>query len=77
MAAKTENSDEGYAPIIVDLGKQKRKQVKKLRKGKPGKLMDDVHDCLEELKANDVIGESAQPVIIVVREKPKQPQWGW
>ncbi len=74
----TENTTETqavYAPIIIDFGTQKRKHVKRLRKGKPGKLLDDVQDCLEELKANGTVAESVQPVIIVVKEKNQKPRW--
>jgi hypothetical protein len=60
------------APIVVDLGKHRRKQVKKLRNGKPGKLMDDVKECIKELKTNEAISESVQPLIVVVREKRKR-----
>ena len=78
QATKTHAEEEGvYAPIIVDLGKQKRKHVKKLRKGKPGRLLDEVQDCIEELTANETIAKSAQPVVIVVREKRKRKKWGW
>lgn len=65
------------APIVVDLGKHKRKQVKRLKKGKAGKLMDEVQECLQELKTSEVTSDSVQPVIIVVREKKKRRRWGW
>jgi Family of unknown function (DUF6200) len=62
----------GSAPIVIDLGKRRRKQIKQLREGR-GKLMDDVGGVIEELRKAGAIGESAQPVVIVVREKPKNP----
>ncbi len=65
------------APILIDLGKHKRKWVKRLKKGKPGRLMDEVKECITELQNNDTIPSSAQPVIIVVREKRKRRRWGW
>ncbi len=77
QATETKSEGEVYAPIIIDLGKQKRKRVKKLRKGKPGRLLDEVQDCVQELKANGTITESAQPVVIVVREKRKRRKWMW
>lgn len=55
-------------PVIVDFGKKKRKQIKNLLKGK-GKLMDAVHDCVGELKSAGRVGESAEVIVIVVREK--------
>ena len=63
------------APIIIDFGTQKRKHVKRLRKGKPGKLLDDVQECLEELQVNGAIDSSAQPVVIIVKEKKKSPRY--
>ena len=57
------------APILLDLGQHKRKAVKQLRKGK-GKLLDDVLSTIEELKTVGTISQAAQPVIVVVKEKP-------
>ena len=65
------------APILIDLGKHKRKQIKKLRNGKAGKLMDNVQECIQELKTSETISDSVQPVIVVVREKKKRQRWGW
>ncbi len=64
-----------YAPIIIDFGTQKRKHVKRLRKGRSGKLLDEVQECLEELKTNGAIDPSAQPVVIIIKEKRKQSRW--
>ena len=55
-------------PILVDLGRKSRKNIKRLRDGE-GKLMAEVQDTIDELKANGTISASAQPVIIIVREK--------
>ena len=68
-AEKKSETSAVYAPIIVDLGKQRRKHVKRLRKGKPGRLLDDVQECLEELKASGTVAESVQPVVIIVKEE--------
>jgi len=54
--------------IIVDLGRKRARQVKRLRKGK-GKLLDKVHQVIEELKASNSISGSGQPVVIVVQER--------
>lgn len=64
------------APIIVDIGKKRKKQIKQLREGR-GKLMDEVEGLLEELRASGSISASAQPVVIVVREKPKARSLPW
>ena len=58
-------------PIILDMGKKKRKQVRKLRKGKPGSLMNRVEEALEHLRENGAVGKDAQPVVIVVKEKKR------
>jgi hypothetical protein len=57
-------------PIILDLGKKSRKSVKRLRNGK-GKLLNEALDSIEELQRVGTIPRSAQPVIVIVREKPK------
>lgn len=59
------------APVVLDLGKKSRKQVRRLRKGK-GKLMDKINEVVEELRADGNIAASAQPVIIVVRQRDKK-----
>ena len=60
--------------VLVDLGKQKKKNAKRLAKG-TGPLFDDVLETLEGLKADGVIKEGAQPVVFVVREKRKKRFW--
>jgi hypothetical protein len=64
-------SAERPSPIILDLGKKKRKAVKRLLDGK-GKLLNETIDSIEELQRVGTIPQSAQPVIIVVREKPRK-----
>ncbi|MCB9765668.1 MAG: hypothetical protein H6739_38195 [Alphaproteobacteria bacterium] len=54
--------------VVVDLGKQKGKHVKRLRKGK-GKLMDDVHAAVEELRGDGLLAAGAQTVVVVVERK--------
>jgi hypothetical protein len=61
-------ADTRHAPIVVDMGKQRRKLVKRLRRG-TGKLMDEVNSTIEELKTSGTISGTAQPIIFVVREK--------
>jgi hypothetical protein len=56
------------SPIIIDLGKHRRKRIKDLRKGQ-GRLTDEVHGCVEELKAAGTLSNSAQTVVVVVRQK--------
>lgn len=58
-------------PIVLDLGKQRRKRVKELRRGE-GKLMAEIIDALEELKLAGTLAASAQPVVIVVQQKRRK-----
>ncbi|UQA57002.1 hypothetical protein [Polyangium aurulentum] len=63
---------EGEEPIIIDLGKKSKKQVNKLRKGKPSRLLRRVEDTVEQLRASGEIGEHIKPIIIVVRQRQRQ-----
>ena len=62
------------APIVIDLGKQGRKAVRELRKGQ-GELMADVSRCIEELQATGAVAAGAQPVVVIVRQRPRRPAW--
>lgn len=64
------------APLIVDMGKKRRKQIKQLREGR-GKLMDKINGLLEELRTAGSISASATPVVVVVREKRKTRSLMW
>lgn len=71
-AVRSDGSTGGV--VVVDLGKHKRKDIKRLRQG-TGKLMDDVRDALAELRANGAISGAAEPVVLVVREKRRTPKF--
>jgi hypothetical protein len=62
-------------PIIVDLGKKRRKHIKALRKGKPGPLLTRIQEAIGALEADGTIAAGAQPIIVVVRERPRKPGW--
>lgn len=67
-------SAEMTQPVIIDLGKQKNRALKNLKKGK-GKLWGEVLDVVEEVK--DMLGTEADgkvlvPVVLIYREKPKR-----
>jgi hypothetical protein len=77
MAATTEDTKTtGRSPVIVDLGKKRRKLVKKLRRGS-GQLMDDVQNTLEELRSSGSVSANAQPVIVIVRERQRSRDKYW
>ena len=74
VVAKAQAQDgeaRGPEPVIVDMGKKTRKQVRKLRKGKPCRLMRRVEETLAHLREGGELGENVRPVIIVVRERPR------
>jgi hypothetical protein len=67
---------DGTAPIIIDLGKKSRKQIRRAREG-TGKLMDAINVTLDELRAQGTIKPDAQPVLLIVRQKPRKSAFGW
>ena len=75
-AAKGAATPAGPAPIVIDLGKKSRKQIRRAREG-TGKLMDEINLTLDELRAQGTIKADAQPVLIIVRQKPRKKAFGW
>lgn len=63
---------EGPDPLLIDLGKQKRKDIRQLCDGS-GPLVGEVASCLRELRESGQIAADAQPVVIVVRERKRKP----
>jgi hypothetical protein len=61
-------------PVILDFGSRSKREVDRLRHGR-GDLMDEVEDAVEELIGAGQISASAQPVIIVVKERVKRKKW--
>ncbi len=58
------------APLVVDLGRKKAKELKKLRKGE-GPLMDEVLQLLDQLRADGRLQPEATPVVMVVKQKAR------
>lgn len=58
--------------IVIDFGKKDRKQVRKLRKGKSGRLMKCIKESIEHLRENGAMAEDTQAVVIVIRERQKR-----
>jgi hypothetical protein len=63
-------------PVVVDMGRKARKQIKQLREGR-GKLYGEVNNVLAELRTAGEISALAQPVVIVVRQKAKDRNILW
>jgi hypothetical protein len=61
-------------PVIIDLGKQKPRSLKELKKGE-GDLWDEVLDVAEEVK--EMLGGEAEgkvfiPIILLYQEKSRR-----
>jgi hypothetical protein len=66
------------APIIIDLGKAKRKRIKALKRGR-GKLMAEVSGVINEARINlgtEANGKGLIPVILIYRQKRKRKKAG-
>ena len=61
-------------PILLNLGKQKRKRIKNLKKGK-GKLWNEVKDIIDEVSImvdDELEGKTIVPLILIYKGKPKR-----
>jgi hypothetical protein len=63
--------DKAVTMVVLDLGKKKRRDIKRLRKGR-GRLMDRLNETLDGLKDEGTIAESSQPVVVIIRERPRR-----
>jgi hypothetical protein len=68
-------------PIIVDLGKKRRRSIRALKRGR-GRLMDEVSRATEEVRRG--LGEEAAdkeiiPVVLIYQRKRKKRSglFGW
>ncbi|MBV9678815.1 MAG: hypothetical protein JO185_20935 [Acidobacteriaceae bacterium] len=55
-------------PVVVKMGRQSAKRIKKLAKGR-GRLLDKVMTAISEMQRNGTIMSGAQPVIVLVKEE--------
>ena len=67
-------SVEVTAPIIVSLGKKKRKAIKQLKRGK-GSVMTEVMDVIDQVQ--DTLGAQAEgkilvPVVVIYERKQRR-----
>ncbi len=78
FSAPTAHGGKTISPIVVDLGKKSRKQIKALKRGE-GKLMNDVAAVMEEVKTNlgpNAAGKEFVSVVIVYRKKDDRRRGG-
>lgn len=64
----TAAASEMPAPIYIDLGRQRKKHIKRLRRGE-GKLAVAVQETIAQLQA---AGHGTAPVVIICEVKPKE-----
>ena len=69
-------SDQAAAvdPIIISLGKQRRKRIKDLKRGR-GVLMDEVRQTIAQVTGQlgaEATDKVLVPVVLIYREKPKR-----
>lgn len=63
------------APVIINLGKQKRKRIKALKRSR-GVLFDEVLETVAQVKQElgaDADGKVLVPVVLIYRERPRSP----
>jgi hypothetical protein len=70
-ASHATTASQKSAPIVVDLGKKSRKQIRQVREG-TGKLMSEIDGVLEHLRATGAVRDGAQPILLVVKQKPRR-----
>jgi len=77
-AREAEEGPEVMRPIIVSLGKKKKKAIKRLKRG-VGPTMDEVMDVVDQVQANlgaDAADKILVPIVVVYRKKEKRYR-GW
>jgi hypothetical protein len=75
-STKATESAAANAPLVVDVGKKRRRQIKKLRNGR-GKLMDQINQLVEELRTSGSISATTQPLVVVVRQRRRTRSLPW
>jgi hypothetical protein len=77
VTSTVDRADQTRPPaVVVDLARRRRrKDIRRLRRGE-GKLMAEVEALIDRLIAAKTIDAAAQPVVLVVRERPpKRKDW--
>ena len=72
-ATKSSDRDLVQAPVIVDLGKKSKKAIRKLKRG-TGKLMDEVDDAIDQVRAHLSEADKDKqiiPVLVIYQRKRK------
>jgi len=72
MATTPAHVHNQITPIVLDLGKKKKKLIKELKNGE-GKLMEDVQQAVEAVRTSlgsELTGKVLVPVVICYERKP-------
>jgi hypothetical protein len=72
-SAPKAEKNEATEMYVIDLGRQSRKRIRKLRQGE-GRLMRDAREAIAQLQADGDIPHSSTTVVLVVREKERTPK---
>lgn len=62
------------APVIIELGKTSKKNIRRLKQGR-GKLLGDVEDAIHQVKSSlgdQANGKQLVPVVLVYRRRRKR-----
>lgn len=62
------------APLILNMGKTKRKRIRQLKRGR-GRLVDDVREALDQVSSElgaQASGKEIVPVVLIYRRKRKK-----
>ena len=62
------------SPIVIDLGKVRRKRIEQLERGE-GPLVDEVQQAVDKLRAGlgaELDGKVLVPVVLLYRRKPRR-----
>ncbi len=74
----SEAPPEPIVPIVLDLGKVKRKRIKKLKRG-TGPLLDEVHEAVATVQqelGQQAAGRELVPLVLLYERKRKKKR-GW
>jgi hypothetical protein len=74
-----ENEQDVTEPIIINLGKQKKKRIKKMMNGQ-GRLWYEVQDVIDEvgvILGDELDGKVIVPLILVYEKKSKKKSRGF
>ncbi len=58
----------GGEMVLLDLGEQSRRRVRRLRRGE-GRLMEKIEDAVADLEEQGVVKPGAQTVVVIVRQE--------